>query len=400
MRWWYNHSHLLLTPQVIISMAGASSSTVWELSKSIPDELVVDILIRLPVKSLARFKCVSKPWLFVISNPAFIKVHLKSSFNIKNSKYLLKHHLFCISTFPRHHFRDFPLHLLMGGAQDDDLATANYSVSNSNLPMRIMGSCNGIICIAINELQLFMWNPILRNSKLLPPLHRPSALCCYVKDGFGYEQTTDDYKVVTIFYCMGDSGPYEVQIYSRRANSWKRIEDFNYGNPLDQSAKYARGYFHWLIDSNGCPEIVTLNLATERFAKMGGPNPDAVIESCSTWEYDDLCASLGLFSDTLCLLYDDHETKMDLWVMEEYGNRDSWVRLFTLPVFGTPGLYPHFLRVCWMNDDEILFYYGCVVLIYNLTEKAYRFTSMSVNAAIYQGELLVESLALPSHGGP
>ncbi|KAL8481162.1 hypothetical protein ACS0TY_027088 [Phlomoides rotata] len=395
---WYNHSYLL-TPQVIISMAREISS-VLELSNSIPNELVVEILTRLPVKSLARFKCVSKPWHSLISFPAFIKAHLKSAINTKNSEYLLKLHLFCICTYPRNHFREFSLHLLMGGAQNDDLATVNYGIPNPNSPMRILGSCNGIVCVSMNEMQLFIWNPFLKNFKLLPSLRRPSSLCCYMKDGFGYEPLTDDYKVVAIFYCMGDSGPYEVQIYSRKTDRWKRIENFKYGNPLDQSAKYARGKFHWLIDSDGCSEIVTLDLATERFGKIGGPNPDAVLECCSVWEYDDLCASLGLFSDNLCLLYDDHETHMDLWVMEEYGDKDSWVRYFTLPVFGTPGLYPHNLRLCWLNDDEIFFYYGCVVIVYNMKERAHRFTTLSVDSAIYQGELMVESLVLPSRGGP
>jgi hypothetical protein len=46
----------------------------------LPEELVLDeILIRLPVKSLLRFKCVSKAWRTAISDPSFIRTHLQLS---------------------------------------------------------------------------------------------------------------------------------------------------------------------------------------------------------------------------------------------------------------------------------------------------------------------------------
>lgn len=43
------------------------------------DELVVEILLRLPVKSLLRFKSVSKAWRAIISDPFFIRSHLQHS---------------------------------------------------------------------------------------------------------------------------------------------------------------------------------------------------------------------------------------------------------------------------------------------------------------------------------
>lgn len=43
------------------------------------DELVLEILIRLPVKSLLRFKLVSKAWRAIISDPLFIRKHLEHS---------------------------------------------------------------------------------------------------------------------------------------------------------------------------------------------------------------------------------------------------------------------------------------------------------------------------------
>ncbi|KAK3019943.1 hypothetical protein RJ639_004926 [Escallonia herrerae] len=50
-------------------------------------ELITDILSRLPVKSLLRFRSVSKPWCALIDGPDFIKMHLKQT--IINSTNLL-----------------------------------------------------------------------------------------------------------------------------------------------------------------------------------------------------------------------------------------------------------------------------------------------------------------------
>jgi hypothetical protein len=47
--------------------------------RTIPDELVFEILIRLPVKSLVRFKAVSRAWQATISDPFFIRAQLECS---------------------------------------------------------------------------------------------------------------------------------------------------------------------------------------------------------------------------------------------------------------------------------------------------------------------------------
>ncbi|KAK7266473.1 hypothetical protein RIF29_19117 [Crotalaria pallida] len=51
----------------------------WSLSQVLPDEHVVDILSWLPVKSLMRFKSVSKSWNSLICHPNFVKLHLQRS---------------------------------------------------------------------------------------------------------------------------------------------------------------------------------------------------------------------------------------------------------------------------------------------------------------------------------
>ncbi|KAM7528085.1 hypothetical protein LguiB_031495 [Lonicera macranthoides] len=44
-------------------------------NSNMPEDLLIDILARLPVKSLLRFKCVSKYWYALIGSPDFISNH-------------------------------------------------------------------------------------------------------------------------------------------------------------------------------------------------------------------------------------------------------------------------------------------------------------------------------------
>ncbi|PRQ40875.1 putative F-box domain-containing protein [Rosa chinensis] len=47
---------------------------------SLSVEIEEDILSRLPVKSLCRFRCVSKSWRYLISDPKFVKLHRDRAF--------------------------------------------------------------------------------------------------------------------------------------------------------------------------------------------------------------------------------------------------------------------------------------------------------------------------------
>ncbi|PIA45653.1 hypothetical protein AQUCO_01600107v1 [Aquilegia coerulea] len=42
-------------------------------TRYLPDELISNILIRVPVKNLVKFKYISKSWLSLITNPSFIQ---------------------------------------------------------------------------------------------------------------------------------------------------------------------------------------------------------------------------------------------------------------------------------------------------------------------------------------
>ncbi|KAL2895581.1 hypothetical protein RDABS01_011490 [Bienertia sinuspersici] len=63
-------------------------------SKSLPDEIEVEILVRLPVKSIQQFKSVCKRWLSLIESPSFICRYNQNSSRFRRGK------LFCYGIEP------------------------------------------------------------------------------------------------------------------------------------------------------------------------------------------------------------------------------------------------------------------------------------------------------------
>ncbi|XP_021861186.1 putative F-box protein At1g31072 [Spinacia oleracea] len=42
----------------------------------LPEEMIVEVFLRLPAKSVGRFRCVSHRWNYLLTQPQFIKSHL------------------------------------------------------------------------------------------------------------------------------------------------------------------------------------------------------------------------------------------------------------------------------------------------------------------------------------
>jgi hypothetical protein len=85
---------------------------------------------------------------------------------------------------------------------------------------------------------------------------------------------------------------------------------------------------HWImtrkLDNFHPLLIVAFNLTLEIFNEV--PFPDE-IGVASKGRFKITVADLG---GCLCLIVNYKTTKIDVWVMKEYGCRDSWCKLFTL----------------------------------------------------------------------
>lgn len=164
------------------------------LSGYLPEDLiVVDILSRLPVKSLLRFRSVSKTWYALITNPNFIKIHLRCT---NSDKLITFSH--CLENF----------YVTSCDAEPSDNCSDN--VACTSLPVKvfhfdpnacvdIVGSCNGMVSVhgvIGGKPASALWNPATKQFRYLELSGDSAASIPLSFIGFGFVSDTCDYKVV------------------------------------------------------------------------------------------------------------------------------------------------------------------------------------------------------------
>ncbi|KAM5552205.1 putative F-box protein [Rosa sericea] len=205
---------------------------------SLDEDLIVEILSRLPVKSLMRFSCASKEWYSLTRNSYLINIHLRradSNLSLLTNEYDRDKRL---NTDPK-----FGISML--GDEAADLVSIDLPIlSNSSKFTNIVGSSNGLVCLVarlkkkrrkfMDSAEIIIWNPATKQFRSLPKpvleenfhrFDRPTL-------GFGFsDDNTDDYKLVNIFH-------KQVQVFTRSTNSWREVEGKGY-----PSCKYCYGDF-------------------------------------------------------------------------------------------------------------------------------------------------------------
>ncbi|KAL3506321.1 hypothetical protein ACH5RR_031703 [Cinchona calisaya] len=316
--------------------------------QNLPHDLIGEILSRLPVKSLLRFRCVSKSWLSLISSRQFIQTHLIIS---SNEDAYTNHSLIFSSGYSSFN--------LKWSALQSALNASPLQTTDFNCPMKyspksvtaIMGSCNGLVCIGIDNRNLYLWNPSIRKFNKLPD--SGFKYISFVLFGFGYDKLNDDYKVIGI-------GNTEVKLYSWKTNSWKIIEGYNYARPLPQQCAFVDGKLHFIvntyldIEDSYLPKIVSFDLANEAFGEVGIPNQDFSERS------------LGVLGGCLSHLNFILEYNgVDVWIMKEYGVRESWIKEDFVPFSYMPFGFLHCTPVFSSKNGKILLKLGRDLMLYN-----------------------------------
>ncbi|KAI9127039.1 hypothetical protein K1719_001598 [Acacia pycnantha] len=110
----------------------------------LPDDIILHILKRLPVKSLIRSQCVCKHWKNLIKKPSFIAEHLHHSSH-QSPSLLLR--------WPSFTSSDYRWGLL--DCDMRELIVHSSSLIDSLSHLRLCGSSNGLLCLKIEALRLW-----------------------------------------------------------------------------------------------------------------------------------------------------------------------------------------------------------------------------------------------------
>ncbi|XP_028793302.1 F-box/kelch-repeat protein At3g17530-like [Neltuma alba] len=318
-----------------------------------PEEIIRGILIRLPVKSLIRFQCVSKKWKNLIKRPSFVDDHLRRSAHQYPSLLLWRQH----GTS-----RPWQLRLMDSEMHVRELQIPP-SLRDSKLNVKIVGSCNGLVCAEIKQYynrsasrnfrkSILLWNPATGEVKQIPRTrtYETTEWDCI---GFGFSPIVNDYKIVQIHVTIHYGSPIEV--YSLSTDSWKEIgtENLKGVRPNGEWVTVnGRMFWRTLRGKVGGKEqgyfILSFDIATEVFTAI--PWPPQV--SCR----GSYCA-LSVHNNKLAIIrvptIGHLHSWIDLWVLEEEDGissstgRWSWTGKFPSDLCsGTT----RFLMTIWRNN--------------------------------------------------
>ncbi|WCJ28137.1 F-box protein CPR1 [Euphorbia peplus] len=302
----------------------------------IPDDLISIIFLLLPTKTLVRFRALSKPISSLIESVEFTRHHLTHSLKTRSNLRVI--------------LRDWNLYTL-----DFDSLVSNAHVAaaepfehplHTGGGTEAVGSCHGLLVLRNSERVLVLYNPSTRRYKRLPvsEIEPPdnSMKTGYVFYGFGYDSVNEDYKLVRMATFVGDDDcefiqhDYEVKVYSLKNDKWKKIKGLPFylrflHKPFYQ-VLHRRGYgvyacnsLHWAmpqwLEIGVRNSIVAFDIVGEEFREVYQPDYE---ESRRNYQVD-----VGVLEGKLCLMCNHQQEFVDLWIMEEYGVKESWRKVFS-----------------------------------------------------------------------
>ncbi|XP_059649203.1 F-box protein At3g07870-like isoform X2 [Cornus florida] len=403
----------------------------------LPGPIIVDILLKLSVKSILISRCVCKNWRSIISDPQFAKLqheqaepcvllYTVDSKHVSRTLYLVEpkdcHNFdlgYCIcdhhtcSRCDRHVKLDTKLKIPLRNAEmvlsreEGDAQMGCIRVRPNDQNFKIVNFCNGFLCLSepsCNE-PLVVCNPITGEFINLPAPKRNDEKTPYFVDcGFGFSPRTNQYKVIRMFerwigdpptHVMGVHTPAmgrinyskEIEIYTLGEGSWKSIGDapFCYSKLL--SPTYLEGCVHWLLclESGGGSTVYIVSFSFDNEQLQLFPSPPRENDKSDIY-----CAaiiaglskkpnvSMGVLDGCLCICdasgYDNDT--IDIWVMKKYGVRESWTKVFSIDNQPHQGRSRGLYQpINYLKNGAVLMfhYLKCVLICYDTERSKFKY---------------------------
>ncbi|XP_058734435.1 F-box/kelch-repeat protein At3g23880-like [Vicia villosa] len=328
-----------------------------------PDDIITEIISLLPVKPLLRFQCVSNSWNTLISDPSFVKFHLKRSKASPNQLFTLITNHFTPVEGKKCYYSDwsvvpYPISSLFENPPTTFDGYSRYFLNEKDYHhSRIVGSCNGLICLAHHDLTstheeywFRLWNPATRKiSKRIGYSHHPRLAFVF---NFGCDDSTCTFKVVASCYTR-DEYTSEVKVLTVGDNVWRNIESFPvvpFGiNHRQDDCVFLNSSLNWLAIHKDIQNylhdefaqyyydiwatfirdytiedlaIVSLDLRTETYNQYLLPQGFDKLPPVEP--------TVSVLGECLCFSYFQLETDMVIWQMKKFGVEESWFQFLKI----------------------------------------------------------------------
>ncbi|GFY89107.1 hypothetical protein Acr_06g0010470 [Actinidia rufa] len=276
--------------------------------RPLPEEIIIDILSRLPADCVLECRVVCRKWLALTSTPYFVEMHCKRAapFHFVQSVYdsVIKNEL--------------DLFIIFDGVKKDKMierTRAGYMhLKRPNMPL-LYGSCNKLLLFRprFDGLMYFVCNAVTREQITLTSPVDPGMLC-----GFFFHLPMKEYRELAV---RKEGTGFRYYMYSLVGKLGRRIAAFSYPPTSFVTPTIVNGALHWTVEHKSenedippCTDAVRMfNMDNEDFRSMPHPGKECHSQSI----YEKMCLLEMKRKLSFCSIY---ARLIDIWVLEDYEN--------------------------------------------------------------------------------
>ncbi|KAK3133458.1 hypothetical protein QOZ80_6AG0536790 [Eleusine coracana subsp. coracana] len=326
---------MLVSPQPRKNMRGVAA---------LPDDIIFDVLSRLPTKSVIRCKSVCKAWFAMVSSQHFVSAHLELS-KVRSSILVVS--------------RAY----LEWGREDMDAVCMGFFRYNGGSEAELVHSeniargiacwasplhCDGLVLVSTQNHEIVACNPATREFITLP---KGSNSLNKTRVGFGFDRCNNKYKAARFFYQMDNETAQTVckfEVLTLGTAVWRQTIDPPYPI-LGITPAYMQGSLFWRINLPPLkhPKVfIQFNLVEEKFGLT--PYPPSKAEPIYFVELEGgLC----------CACFTEKYEVVEIWI---YSEMQIWTQYCTIQIpediiVALPGHGVKIPKIIFDRDDLLLF---------------------------------------------
>ncbi|KAK9051340.1 hypothetical protein SSX86_027967 [Deinandra increscens subsp. villosa] len=240
------------------------------------DDLLTEILLRLPATSIIRFKSVSKHWRLLLSDRTFT---LRYD-NLSKSPGVFFHNIYVPYDVKNQSTPPF----------------CSFDFCNDPHGIKIVQSCNGLLLCSSDKggrrvRRYYVLNPTTKNFQIIPVVLGGEAVCkteavrksiCFM--GLAFHPTDCvRYKIVCVRRLKRGGKLFQIQIYSSGTGKWKiSVKSFLADYRSFITGVYWNGAIYWAPSLNTC---MFFDIVVEKLQTLASPEKSTDSSSILWTEY-------------------------------------------------------------------------------------------------------------------
>ncbi|CAM0954006.1 unnamed protein product [Alopecurus aequalis] len=313
----------------------------------LPHDMMLEVLLRLPVKSILRFRAVCRSWAALFSSKDFRSLHMAISKVLPPAPKLLV-------VSPTSGAESNAVYSYSPSAHRDDLLFTFDSARHNTVEVVTPSSCCGLtLLFDAAAPAYYVCNAATRAITRLPDLRDPRR---DYTAGLGFNDQTREYKVVRLINTFNyEKGVVMCDVYTPGADCWRpAARELPFG--LFQLAisavehaflnkippVFANGFLHWLVLPSCLIKrpraaIILFSVADETFGSVRPPPFWGPTVNKRPWS-ESGGEHLVVMDDQLCIVRNlrngtPHGSALEIWGLLGYGS-GNWSLNHRIDLFG------------------------------------------------------------------